>query len=229
MRDYLILSPKELDRERLARLQKRMQNRKASICSQRALLYTESFQQTEQDPYILRKAKAFAHTLTHMDIYLEEDSLIFGNQASRNFAAPIFPEYSIDWVIDELDTFEKREGDVFAIDDQTKADLLSIAPYWHRHTHEEILLAEKQGVIHRGGISMSGDGHIVPDYPTLLKRGFRSLINEAKEKLLTSQLSAHQIDFYKAVIISLEQRSWNKEPEAFMKLLKCAIWFMFFK
>ena len=89
MRDYLILSPKELDRERLARLQKRMQNRKASICSQRALLYTESFQQTEQDPYILRKAKAFAHTLTHMDIYLEEDSLIFGNQASRNFAAPI--------------------------------------------------------------------------------------------------------------------------------------------
>ena len=102
MRDYLILSPKELDRERLARLQKRMQNRKASICSQRALLYTESFQQTEQDPYILRKAKAFAHTLTHMDIYLEEDSLIFGNQASRNFAAPIFPEYSIDWVIDEL-------------------------------------------------------------------------------------------------------------------------------
>ena len=213
MRDYLILSPKELDWERLARLQKRMQNRKASICSQRALLYTESFQQTEQDPYILRKAKAFAHTLTHMDIYLEEDSLIFGNQASRNFAAPIFPEYSIDWVIDELDTFEKREGDVFAIDDQTKADLLSIAPYWHRHTHEdavnaampeEILLAEKQGVIHRGGISMSGDGHIVPDYPTLLKRGFRSLINEAKEKLLNSQLSAHQIDFYKAVIISLE-------------------------
>ena len=112
MRDYLILSPKELDRERLARLQKRMQNRKASICSQRALLYTESFQQTEQDPYILRKAKAFAHTLTHMDIYLEEDSLIFGNQASRNFAAPIFPEYSIDWVIDELDTFEKRQGDL---------------------------------------------------------------------------------------------------------------------
>ena len=82
MRDYLILSPKELDRERLARLQKRMQSRKASICSQRALLYTESFQQTEQDPYILRKAKAFAHTLTHMDIYLEEDSLIFGNQAT---------------------------------------------------------------------------------------------------------------------------------------------------
>lgn len=76
MRDYLILSPKELDRERLARLQKRMQNRKASICSQRALLYTESFQQTEQDPYILRKAKAFVHTLTHMDIYLEEDSMI---------------------------------------------------------------------------------------------------------------------------------------------------------
>ncbi len=205
----LLLDSKVLNQERIERYRQKMEKRKASICSQRALLYTEAFQQSEGEPYILRKAKAFYHTLENMDIYVEEDSLIFGNQASRNFAAPIFPEYSIDWVIHELDEFEKREGDIFYIDEKTKEDLRSIHSYWHGKTHEDqvnrtltqdILLAEKQGVIHRGGISMSGDGHIVPDHETILQKGFLSLIQEAKEKLGKPETDA----FYQAVILSLE-------------------------
>ena len=212
MHDFIVFKPKNIDMKRLASLQMRMQKRKASICSQRAVLYTESFKQSIGDPYILRKARAFAYTLRNMEIYIEPDSLIFGNQASRNFAAPIFPEYSIDWVIDELDEFEKREGDIFFIDEKTKQDLRDIAPFWHGNTHEddvnahitkEILLAEKQGVIHRGGISMSGDGHIVPDYPTLLKTGFRKIINEAHAKL-KDDISKEQEYFYRSVIVSLE-------------------------
>lgn len=215
MNDFLLIQANDpkVDWQRVSRLQKKMEKRQASICSQRALFYTQSFQTTEGQPMILRKAKAFAHTLANMDIYIEEDSLIFGNQASRNFAAPIFPEYSIQWVLDELDVFDKREGDVFQIDEQTKEDLRSIAPYWLGQTHqdrveanmtEEILLAEKQGVIHRGGISMSGDGHIVPDYPTLLKNGVLPIIQQAKSALETKTLDSDQQDFYQAVIISME-------------------------
>lgn len=198
--------------ERTKRLREKMEKRRATICSQRAVLYTRSFQQTEGEPYILRKAKAFAYTLEHMTIYIEPDSLIFGNQASQNFAAPIFPEYSIQWVIDELDTFAKRSGDIFYIDEKTKEDLRSIAPYWKGHTHEDrvnahitdsIRMAEKQGVLHRGGISMSGDGHIVPDHETVLKQGFRTIINTAKRKL-KEDLSDEQLAFYQSVIISLE-------------------------
>ena len=105
MRTYLEFVPEsnDIDLVRIHRLQDRMAQRTASICSERALLYTESFRQTEGEPYILRKAKAFAHTLANMSIYIEPDSLIFGNQASRNFAAPVFPEFSIDWVVKELD------------------------------------------------------------------------------------------------------------------------------
>ncbi len=198
--------------ERTKRLREKMEKRKATICAQRAVLYTRSFQQTEGEPYILRKAKAFAYTLEHMTIYIEPDSLIFGNQASQNFAAPIFPEYSIQWVIDELDTFAKRSGDIFYIDEKTKEDLRSIAPYWKGHTHEDrvnaritdsIRMAEKQGVLHRGGISMSGDGHIVPDHETVLKQGFRTIINTAKRKL-KENLSDEQLAFYQSVIVSLE-------------------------
>lgn len=198
---------------RIDRLYEKMKTRKANICSERALLFTESFRETEGEDFVLRKAKAFAHVLKHMSIYIEDDSLIFGNQASRNFAAPIFPEYSYKWVIDELDEFDQRTGDVFYITEEVKADLRSIQEYWlmgnthqdevQRNTPKEIVLSEKQGALHRGGISMSGDGHIVPDHDVILKKGFRGLINEAKEHL-QGELDEEAATFYQAVIISLE-------------------------
>ena len=131
MRNFLEFIPQtdDIDLSRIDRFQKKMSNRVASICSERAVLYTESFKQTEGEPYILRKAKAFAHTLAHMTVYIESDSLIFGNQASSNFAAPVFPEFSIDWVVDELDgtngatAFDKRSGDVFQCSEQVKKDI----------------------------------------------------------------------------------------------------------
>jgi pyruvate formate-lyase/glycerol dehydratase family glycyl radical enzyme len=199
-------------RLRIDRLRKIMLDTKASLCSQRALLYTESFGQTENEPYILRKAKAFAHTLDHMSIFIEADSLIFGNMASKNFAAPVFPEYSMDWLVDEIDTFHYRKGDVFQVDEKVKADLLSMSDFWLGHTHkdevkrnltEDIRLASKTGALHLGGISMSGDGHVVPDYPTLLSRGFRWYVDEANKKI-REELTIEQKSFYQAVIISLE-------------------------
>lgn len=202
----------DVARLRIDRLRKNMLYAKASLCSQRALLYTESFKQTENEPFIVRKAKAFAHTLNHMTLFIEEDSLIFGNMASRNFAAPMYPEYSIDWLVDEMDIFPLRKGDVFEVDEKVKEDLLSISDFWLGNTHkdevtknltDEIRLASKTGALHLGGISMSGDGHIVPDYPTLLSRGFRWYIDEAKIKL-EQQLNDQQRHFYQAVIISLE-------------------------
>ena len=203
----------EIDMERIERFHKKMQNRKASICSERALLFTESFQQTEGEHYTLRKAKAFAHTLRNMTIYIEDDSLIFGNQASKNFAAPIFPEFSIDWVVKELDEFDKRSGDIFYITEKVKDDIRKIAPYWHGHTHEDevlkntpesVRLAEKQKVIHRGGISMSGDGHIVPKHEIILEKGFRGICNEAKENLKRTDLTDENKIFYESVVIVLE-------------------------
>lgn len=198
---------------RINQLYGKMKNRQATVCSERAVLFTESFKETEGEDFVLRKAKAFAHVLKHMSIYIEEDSLIFGNQASRNFAAPIFPEYSYKWIIDELDEFDQRTGDVFYITEEVKEELRSIQEYWllgnthqdevQRNTPKEIVLAEKQGALHRGGISMSGDGHIVPDYKVILEKGFRGLINEAKEKL-EQELDEEATIFYQSVIISLE-------------------------
>lgn len=48
--------------------------------------------------------------LEKMPIYIEEDTLIVGNQASSNRDAPIFPEYTMEFVMNELDLFEKEMG-----------------------------------------------------------------------------------------------------------------------
>ena len=69
---------------------------------------------------VLRRALCLENILKNMSIFIEPETLIAGNQASSNRSAPIFPEYAMDWVIDELDEFEKRDGDVFYITEESK-------------------------------------------------------------------------------------------------------------
>lgn len=203
----------DCDFTRIERLQDKMYHRKATLCAERAEIYTEVFRKTEGEAMVLRKAKAFNETLSKMSVYIEPDSLIVGNQACRNFAAPIFPEYSIDWIVEEMDEFEKRSGDSFFVDEETKERIRAIAPYWYGKTHkDEVLrnlpkinrLAEEQGVLHRGGISMSGDGHIIPNHEFVFENGFAGFKRIAEEHLKEDDLTQEQKDFYESVIITMD-------------------------
>ena len=93
---------------RVKRVRDQLMAIKPEICPERALLITEAYKQTEDTPMILRRAKALEIILAEMPIYIEDEQLIVGNQAGKNRAAPIFPEYSIDWVVEELDEFHQR-------------------------------------------------------------------------------------------------------------------------
>jgi formate C-acetyltransferase len=183
-----------------------------AICPERALLITESYRETEGQPMVLRRAKALERILANMSIFIEKDQLIVGNQAGQVRAAPIFPEYSIDWVIEELDQFDQRSGDVFAISEDTKEKLRGIQAFWQGKTHQEAvyadisetnMAAQRQNVIHRGGISMSGDGHIIPNHEKVLALGYRGLQSQVQENLQRTDLTEEQRDFYQAAEISL--------------------------
>jgi len=215
MEELLSFKPanNDCDFKRISGLQTRMSSRTPSICPERAEIITDSYKNTEGEPIVIRRAKSFAEILDKMTIYIEPDSLIIGNQAGANFAAPVFPEYSYDWVIDELDDFESRSGDFFNITENTKERLRTLKDYWIGKTHkDEVLrnlpqaniLAEKQGVLHRGGISMSGDGHIIPNHEFVLEKGFGGIAGIAREKLKKADLSREQKDFYEATIIAME-------------------------
>lgn len=53
--------------------------------------------------------------LEEMTIYIEDKSLLAGNQATKNRNAPIFPEYTMEFVMNELDLFEKETGTFFTL------------------------------------------------------------------------------------------------------------------
>ena len=75
--------------------------------------------------------------MRNMSIYINEDNLIVGNQASADRAAPIFPEYAMDWVVAELDEFDKRDGDRFYISEDNKDKLRELSGYWKGRTLQD--------------------------------------------------------------------------------------------
>ena len=66
------------------------------VCVERAILTTKAYQEHEQDQVVLKRAYMLREILTSMTIYIEDNTLIVGNQAGKNRAAPIFPEYAMD-------------------------------------------------------------------------------------------------------------------------------------
>ncbi|RHM63516.1 MULTISPECIES: glycyl radical protein [Coprobacillaceae] len=191
--------------------------KKPYIDSQRAMLVTEAYQENQNQPAVMKRALMLKKILEKMNIYIEEDTLIVGNQASSNRDAPIFPEYTMKFVLDELDTFEKRDGDVFYITEQTKKDLRSIAPFWENNNLRakgEALLPEcvqvfmETGFFGMEGKLNSGDAHLAVDYDTLLKQGlvgYQKRVLKLKDELdLCVSENIDKYVFYKAVLIVIE-------------------------
>lgn len=152
-----------------------------------------------------------------MPIYIEEDTLIVGNQASSNRDAPIFPEYTMKFVIDELDTFEKRDGDVFYITEKTKEDLRSIAPFWQNNNlrakgeallPEEVSVFMETGFFGMEGKLNAGDAHLSVNYQRLLSdglKGYEERVKKLKGELdLCNPANIDKYHFYRAVLIVID-------------------------
>ena len=152
--------------------------KKPYIDAERALLATEAYKEHQNQPSTVKRALMLQNILEKMSIYIEEDTLIVGNQASSNRDAPIFPEYTMEFVLNELDLFEKRDGDVFYITEKTKEDLRSIAPFWENNNlrakgwallPDEVSVFMETGFFGMEGKLNSGDAHLAVDYGQMLK------------------------------------------------------------
>jgi len=109
--------------ERITYLRKRIFGTDPEICSERAELITQAYKETEGMPMIFRRAIALERILSNMSIYILPGELFVGNEASKDRFAPIFPEYGIDWIEDELEEFSKRKVDKFLVSGETKEKL----------------------------------------------------------------------------------------------------------
>ncbi|MBO5418430.1 MAG: glycyl radical protein, partial [Clostridia bacterium] len=108
------------------------------IEADRAVLLTESYKQTENEPEVARKSKAFAHILENMPVIIRDDELIVGSGTIAPRGCQTYPEFSYTWLEDEFETVAKRVADPFYISDETKKRLKEANSYWAGKTTSEL-------------------------------------------------------------------------------------------
>ncbi|HTX53577.1 MAG TPA: glycyl radical protein [Candidatus Baltobacteraceae bacterium] len=198
-----------------------------TVCPDRATLLTASWQDTEGEPILIRRALGLAHILRGMRIWIRPGELVVGNQASAPRAAPLFPEYAVRWLRDELDALPTRPTDQFQISGQTAAAVRQVCDYWAGRTHQDRVqavtrrslpptlatafdfrLSSLNQVINNLGRQSTGDGHVIVNHEQVLRTGFRGLIAEARRCAdgldMADPDSVGRRLFYQAVEISLE-------------------------
>ncbi|WP_084682694.1 glycyl radical protein [Actinomyces israelii] len=202
---------------RMAAWRDRLLETTPSVCAERATITTRVYREHAADPVVLRRAHMLRSVLEGMSIYIEPETLIAGNLASTNRASAIMPEYAMDWVIEELDEFDKRPGDRYTITEETKQALRDIAPFWEGRTLKEHGLANMPpqarvfydlGIIHPEGNITSGDAHIAVNYPRLLAEGLAAYKRRTREALdaldATDAEGLRKSYFYRAVLIVID-------------------------
>lgn len=203
--------------ERMKEFREEVLDEKPYIDAQRAILATLAYKENLNQPRVMVRAKMLEKVLDNMSIYIEDKSLLAGNQATKNRNAPIFPEYTMEFVMKELDQFEKRDGDVFYITEKTKEQLREIAPFWQNNNlrargeallPEEVRVFMETGVFGMEGKLNAGDAHLAVNYERILKdglKGYEKRVKEYKASLdLTDPESIDKYCFYNAVLIVLE-------------------------
>src|SRR3989304_2353237 len=150
-----------------------------------------------------------------MTIFIDAGELIVGNQSSQHRAAPIFPEYAVDWLPREMDELDKRPGDAFYITEEHKKELLEISSWWKGKVlydkgralmSQELLDLQDASIIKATGNLTSGDAHIAVDFYKILEVGLGGYLQEIER--YHRQIKRYEQDgirkdhFYSALTIS---------------------------
>ncbi|WP_049128972.1 formate C-acetyltransferase, partial [Klebsiella oxytoca] len=165
--------------------------------------------QTEGEPVMIRRAKATAWILDHVQISIRDDELIAGNRTIKPRAGIMSPEMDPYWLLKELDQFPTRPQDRFNISEEDKRIYREeLFPYWENRSMKDFINAQMTDEV-KNAVSTQifsvnqtdkGQGHIIIDYPRLLENGLAALVTEIK----AVRQQHPQNSFYQAVLILLE-------------------------
>ena len=130
-----------------------------TVCLQRAYLVTEAFRKHEDDPPVLKRAKAFAYILHNMDLDVESNPLLAGNTSSSPRAWMLIPEHGV-----SNDTQVVIENECLRghLDGKIPEDLQQ---FWKDRSY--------------GGVC--GIGHLAVDLDRVVHEGLEAMIAEAEE------------------------------------------------
>lgn len=187
------------------------------IEASRAVLLTESYMNTEGEPIVTRRAKAFAHVLDNIPIIIRDEELVVGSTTIAPRGCQTYPEFSFEWLEAEFDTVETREADPFYISEDTKEALRKVHKYWKGKTTSELatsymapeaIQAIDHNIFTPGNYFYNGVGHVTVQYDKVLEIGYLGIIDQVKEELAKCSIAdpdyAERTHFLQGVIISCE-------------------------
>jgi len=207
--------------ERIDKLHKYVTSFDYGICTERGHYLTEFYKDNMSLVPVVRRAKAIDYVLENMSIYIMPGSLFAGNQTSNPRWAPLFPEFEVEWVEEELLKGNpyypwERPADKYTLREEDKADVKDMCAWWAGKTHTDTLRARlpKEALTTHydlkaadiGTYFQGGDGHFAPDHQWLFENGIEHIIKESEK--YRDEIDWHEPDaikkkdFYDAAIIS---------------------------
>ena len=189
-----VLSEDSKAYKRCQRLRKRVIGAQSHICLERAKIITRVYQQTEGEHILKRRAKALDAILKEMSVYILDDELVVGHQAGKQRSAPLFPEFAVEWILEEIEDFETRPQDRFLFSEADKKVFKEeLVPYWKGRTFydrvmsnltEDVELLRFDANVFSVGLHEDGGlGHVLLDYEKVIKYGFSGIKQTIREKM----------------------------------------------
>lgn len=181
--------------ERIQRLRKELTEQKPYVDGERCKIFTESMKTTDGLPIIIRRAKSFYEVLDKMTVWVKPGELIVGSMAKNAKSSPVFPEYSAQWILEELDgkpyRWEDRPGDKFYILPEDEKIVRECAEYWNGKTlydyvrknlPKEVNDAWDAGVTDETWVCAAGLGNEIVDYKMVVEKGLEDVLTRIQEK-----------------------------------------------
>jgi len=195
--------------DRILSLRKKTMGAARYLSTEQAKLITAVYQENENLPVILKRAKALARSLSEMSISIDPEELIVGNRTSGIRAGVVFPEAGLSWLVNEIETLPKRPQDPFQVHQEDIVCFKEyLEPFWkgktlendiYRTYGEELKAIEKVVKINQKD---HAQGHICPKVEDWLTLGPNGLLKKARQKLANA--NDQNRDFYESVCITME-------------------------
>ena len=178
---------------------------------QRSRLMTESFKETDGQAMVLRRAKALAHVLGNMNVFIRDWERIVGYQTED----PHGLFYPIDMNWRSVQRLVRSEAGQTLLDDEGLKEFDEICAYWKGKSMHDRIQAMFTGKLGRywpyeGTFLWLHASELgIPDYEALFRTGLKGRIRMARDRLeeIDRNVPPDYIDqkeFLRAVIIVLE-------------------------
>ena len=221
--------------DRVKRMKESLGVNKYPLCVELFRLANESLDETGGEPMLLRRSKLHAHILDNITIFIEPEDLLCGSGASKPFGLEMQYEYGV-WTKDEVESLKSElytispedEEELYRLNERFAGNAsnqnLIEAMGKSLGENERLWPFMKSGVVlppwkdkkggSGGGFAMSGYGLgpgfslVCVDYATILQKGARGIIHEAKACLrdlrYDSADAVEKRNFWEGVVIVFE-------------------------